>query len=88
MSSLLEAHQLAIGYKNAGRGASTVVDQITVALQPGELTCLIGPNGAGKSTLMRTLAGMQPPLAGTVTLGEQALHRLHRLCWRNSWRWC
>lgn len=76
MSSLLQTHQLAIGYKNAGRAVSTVVEQITVALQPGELTCLIGPNGAGKSTLMRTLAGMQPPLAGTVTLGEQALHRL------------
>jgi iron complex transport system ATP-binding protein len=32
------------------------------------LVCLIGPNGAGKSTLMRTLAGMQIPLAGTVHL--------------------
>lgn len=76
MSSLLSTQQLAIGYKLAGQAAATVVDAIQVTLHPGELTCLIGPNGAGKSTLMRTLAGMQPPLAGCVLLGGEELHRL------------
>jgi iron complex transport system ATP-binding protein len=76
MSSLLTTHQLAIGYKNAGQTTLMVLDAINVTLHPGELTCLIGPNGAGKSTLMRTLAGMQAPLAGRVTLGKDELHRL------------
>jgi len=76
MSSLLATQQLAIGYKNAGQTTATVLAGINVTLHPGELTCLIGPNGAGKSTLMRTLAGMQAPLAGRVTLGQDALHRL------------
>ncbi|MBX3014715.1 MAG: ABC transporter ATP-binding protein [Caldilineaceae bacterium] len=75
MANLLSTQQLAVGYHLAGR-TTTVLDMINVALQPGELTCLIGPNGAGKSTLMRTLAGMQPPLAGRVRLGEQDLQRL------------
>ena len=76
MSSILATHQLAVGYKTTGRTAASVVADITVTLQPGELTCLIGPNGAGKSTLMRTLAGMQPPVAGRVSLGEAEIHRL------------
>lgn len=76
MSSLLATHQLAVGYKNAGQTTATVLDGINVTLHPGALTCLIGPNGAGKSTLMRTLAGMQTPLAGRVTLGRDELHRL------------
>jgi ATPase subunit of ABC transporter with duplicated ATPase domains len=38
--------------------------------------CLIGPNGPGKSTLMRTLAAMQPPIAGQVLLGDADLFAL------------
>jgi iron complex transport system ATP-binding protein len=59
---------LSIGYRHPRRPAVVVADNITVSLKPGELVCLIGPNGAGKSTLMRTLAGMQPPLAGSVSI--------------------
>ena len=33
---------------------------------------LLGPNGAGKSTLMRTLATLQEPDAGSITLGDHA----------------
>jgi iron complex transport system ATP-binding protein len=45
-----------------------VTSNIDASLRTGELTCLLGPNGAGKSTLMRTLAGMQAPLGGTITI--------------------
>ena len=41
--------------------------------EPGELTAIVGPNGAGKTTLMRTLAGVLPPTAGTVTLSGRPL---------------
>ncbi|NQX28362.1 ATP-binding cassette domain-containing protein [Microbacteriaceae bacterium VKM Ac-2854] len=40
---------------------------IDLALYPGELVALLGGNGSGKSTLLRTLAGLIPPLAGSVT---------------------
>ena len=49
---------------------------IDAELRCGELVCLLGPNGAGKSTLMRTLAGLQQPLAGAVDFDGGDLHRL------------
>jgi oligopeptide/dipeptide ABC transporter ATP-binding protein len=42
------------------------VDEVTLAIQPGETLALIGESGSGKSTLGRLLLGLTPPLAGTV----------------------
>ena len=67
--SLLETHELTIGYARARAAPLAVVTGITAVLRPGEFVCLLGPNGAGKTTLIRTLSGMQPPLSGTVCLG-------------------
>lgn len=36
------------------------------SVPPGEIVALIGPNGAGKTTLLKTLAGLLPPLAGSI----------------------
>ncbi len=71
----LRTYHLTVGYTQ-GRRATRVLDDINITLHPGELTCLIGPNGAGKSTLMRTLAGMQSPLAGQVHLGAEPIHQI------------
>ena len=37
---------------------------LSFSLYEGEMVCMLGPNGCGKSTLLRTLAGLQPALAG------------------------
>ncbi|MEZ4670995.1 MAG: ABC transporter ATP-binding protein [Anaerolineae bacterium] len=65
---VLSTSFLTIGYTAPRRAPKVVVEDINVSLKAGELVCLIGPNGAGKSTLMRTLAGMQAPLSGSVQL--------------------
>lgn len=67
--SLLETHELSVGYARAKTVPHVVATGITTVLRAGEFVCLLGPNGAGKTTLIRTLSGTQPPLSGTVCLG-------------------
>jgi iron complex transport system ATP-binding protein len=57
------AHNLSIGY-----GERVVGSGISLVILQGEVLCLLGPNGAGKTTLFRTLLGLQPPLAGMVSI--------------------
>lgn len=45
------------------------LDDVTLTIPTG-MFGLLGPNGAGKSTLMRTIATLQEPDSGTVTLGD------------------
>ena len=73
---LVEGRSLAVGYR-LGRGRELrLLDCVDFELEQGELVCLLGPNGSGKSTLLRTIAGMQPALAGRVELlGEDVRSR-------------
>ncbi|SKC17963.1 ABC transporter ATP-binding protein [Dyadobacter psychrophilus] len=71
----LETKELAIGYKT--RSTERVISEnLNLTLEPGQLVCLLGSNGSGKSTLMRTIAGLQPALAGVVYIGQQPLATL------------
>jgi len=50
-----------------------VLEGVDFTLGAGEALLLRGPNGIGKTTLLRTLAGLQPPLAGTVSVPPEAI---------------
>lgn len=54
-------------------GAVEAVQGVSLRVEAGEATALLGRNGAGKSTTMRVLAGVVPPLSGTVVVDG---HRL------------
>ncbi|MHA1560223.1 MAG: ABC transporter ATP-binding protein, partial [Alphaproteobacteria bacterium] len=64
---LLTATSLAVGYRRRYK-STPILQQLNLAVAPGELVCLLGPNGVGKSTLLRTLAGLQRPLGGKVRI--------------------
>ncbi len=49
-------------------GHFTAVDQVDLAVAPGEVFGLLGANGAGKTTSIRMLCGLLPPSAGTMTV--------------------
>lgn len=63
----LVLENLTVGYRQ-GRRRHEVLHGISQTFTSGTLTCLLGPNGIGKSTLLKTLAGFQPPLAGSATI--------------------
>ena len=75
-ASPLATVDLQIGYPLKKAGVQRIASDLNLSLQAGEFTCLLGPNGAGKSTLIRSLAGMQPALAGSIQLEGQELHHL------------
>ena len=60
--TLLAAHDLAVA-----RAGIPVLEAVCFALTPGRALVLRGPNGIGKTTLLRTIAGLQPPIAGRIT---------------------
>lgn len=73
---VLETRGLSIGYKRPKHPTRVVADGIDVTLRTGQFVCLLGPNGTGKSTLIRTLAGMQELIAGTISVAGHPLHAL------------
>ena len=51
----------------ASRGGSrTVVDDLHLAIRPGELVSLLGPSGCGKTTTLRMVAGFLTADAGSI----------------------
>jgi branched-chain amino acid transport system ATP-binding protein len=68
---LLEVENLAVAY-----GDVQALWDISLTVNAGEIVVLIGPNGAGKTTLMRTIAGLQRPLGGSIRFQGDRLHNL------------
>lgn len=66
--TLLKSHALAYGHPNRTLGRDINLD-----VKTGEVLCVLGPNGGGKTTLFRTLLGLLPARAGSITLGGSAL---------------
>ena len=60
-SPLFSARHLSKRY-----GATTVVDDLSFDIAPGECLGVIGPNGAGKTTTIRMCLGLSVPDAGTI----------------------
>ena len=49
-------------------GKFVAVDNLSFAVNPGEVLGLVGPNGAGTTTTLRAIAGIHPPTEGTIKI--------------------
>jgi branched-chain amino acid transport system ATP-binding protein len=61
MSALLEVEKLFTAYDRAD-----VLDDVSLSIERGSITCLLGSNGSGKTTLIRSILGLTPPRRGRV----------------------
>lgn len=77
MVDALKLEGLSIGHEK-----KAVVEGLDLALASGSSLALVGGNGSGKTTLLRTIAGLLPPLAGSVTvLGTSPAQAVRRMAW-------
>jgi branched-chain amino acid transport system ATP-binding protein len=58
---------------SSGYGDLVIVRDMSFSLAEGSITVLLGPNGAGKTTLLRTISGLNPVKAGTITFHGEAV---------------
>ena len=63
--ALITCQNLCLGYD--GR---EFLHGLSFAVNSGDYLCIVGENGSGKSTLMRTILGLQRPLAGQILTGD------------------
>ncbi|HEV6954353.1 MAG TPA: ABC transporter ATP-binding protein [Promicromonospora sp.] len=69
---LLVAEHLRLSF-----GATTALEDASVAVHAGEVLALMGPSGSGKSTLLHCLGGILHPDAGRVTYAGRDLTAMH-----------
>lgn len=74
-NSFLRVNDLSAEYdKN-----TTVVDQVSFALEEGQLGCLLGPSGCGKTTILRAISGFQDLRSGSISLAGNVLSQASKL---------
>ena len=62
----VEARRIGLAY-----GATKVLRDVSLAVEPGEFFALLGPSGSGKSTLLRLIAGFNRQDAGELFIGDR-----------------
>lgn len=63
-------------HMTVGYDGKPLIRDIEIRLKKGEILTLIGPNGAGKSTILKSMIQQLKPVAGTVYLDGEMMHKM------------
>ena len=61
----LTCRDVSLGYEG-----HAILTGLNFSVNAGDYLCIVGENGSGKSTLMKTVLGLQKPLAGSIEFGD------------------
>jgi len=67
---------LAVDEVSSGYGRLQILNDVSLAASPGQLTVVVGPNGSGKSTLLKTIAGLTNIFKGSVSMDGKTISGL------------
>ena len=67
---------LAVDEVSSGYGRLQILNDVSLAAGPGQLTVVVGPNGSGKSTLLKTIAGLTNIFKGSVSMDGRTISGL------------
>src|ERR1700674_5424252 len=66
--------QLVVENLHLQYGDNPILKGVSMTLNPGEVVALLGASGSGKTTLLRSVAGLEQPSRGRITIGEAVLY--------------
>ena len=70
----IEVKNINKSFKSKKTNRLSVLEDINLTIDDGELVCLLGPSGCGKTTLLRLIAGLDQPTSGEIIAnGEKVL---------------
>jgi len=92
VENIIEAKNLTFRYRRIRNSEHFVMNNVSLKLEPGYITCLLGNNGAGKTTLLSLLYGILHPKSGEILWNGTPLSKANQMDFRreiaissNSW---
>ena len=76
---MLKVEKLSVAY-----GEVTVLREVSLAVNEGEVVSVVGANGGGKTTLLKTISGLLKPFPGSIEFMGEMIHQFppHEICKR------
>jgi len=73
MNPIIDIKSVTKKYVNAEGSTLTVLDDISLKVEPGSFLCVLGPSGCGKTTLLKLIGGFEPPTGGELYINNSLI---------------